>query len=53
MSHNQAKVELVQLIKSELDKDLESQLLNQIIETNSISFDEIREAMDIFYMKLN
>jgi len=52
INYKTTKAELKQLIKTELEKDLKSQLLNQIIETNSISYDEIREAMGIFYEKL-
>lgn len=52
-SNQDAKKELQKIIKTEINKELESPLFNQIIETNSISFDEIREAMDIFYAKLN
>lgn len=51
--HQNAKKELRKIIKTEMDKELKSSLFNQIIETNSISFDEIREAMNLFYMKLN
>ncbi len=47
-----AKRELKQLIKIEIEKELTSPLFNQIIETNSISFDEIESGFALFKKQL-